>query len=80
MPIVQRGDKTWWWFDGDFYWENEGLQGDEVEALILERRAKLRKGLSGHRSSMRIDLTRPGPILIPHNHLREGAESRYRMT
>jgi hypothetical protein len=36
-------DRTWWWFQDEVYWENDGLDADEVRALILERKAKMRK-------------------------------------
>lgn len=33
----QKKGKNWWMFQGEFYWENEGLSADEVKALVFER-------------------------------------------
>jgi hypothetical protein len=41
--VVKRSNedgKTWWWFRGEFYWEDEGYKPDEVKALLLERLKK----------------------------------------
>jgi hypothetical protein len=43
IPVLQMDDRTWWWFQGEFWRENEGLDGSDVRALILERRAKQQK-------------------------------------
>jgi len=33
-PVTRR---TWWMFRDEFYWEDEGYEGREVRALLLER-------------------------------------------
>lgn len=35
--------KRWWWFQGSFYCEDEGLDAQEVKALILSRLQKQKK-------------------------------------
>ena len=30
-----RRERTWWMFEGRFYWEEEGYSADEVKALVL---------------------------------------------
>jgi hypothetical protein len=32
--------RTYWLFDGEFYWEDEGYDETEVKALVLERRSQ----------------------------------------
>mgnify|MGYP005837093489 CR=1 FL=1 len=32
--------KTWWLYKDEFYWEDEGYQAHEVEALILDRQRR----------------------------------------
>jgi hypothetical protein len=32
--------RTWWLFQGEFYWEHEGYEANEVKALVLQRQAQ----------------------------------------
>lgn len=42
--VVGRDERrTWWMFRDRIYWEDEGLQADEVKALLLERERRLRR-------------------------------------
>ena len=36
-------NRTYWMFDGDIYWENEGLDSYEVKALLLHRKKQRKK-------------------------------------
>ncbi len=44
VPIASLHGRTWWFFEGTFYWENEGYESADVKALIRQReRQKQRK-------------------------------------
>jgi hypothetical protein len=32
--------RNWWWFAGRFWWDSEGLDADDVQALVLQRDRK----------------------------------------
>jgi hypothetical protein len=35
--LITVGDRTYWWFQDRFYWDNDYLSGDEVYALLTTR-------------------------------------------
>lgn len=37
VKVAGRGDRLWWWFEGRFYWENQGLSAEDVVALVRQR-------------------------------------------
>ncbi|HEV2756621.1 MAG TPA: HNH endonuclease signature motif containing protein [Actinomycetota bacterium] len=44
VPLAFFGTRTWWYFEGEFYWENEGYDAQDVKALLRQReRQKQRK-------------------------------------
>lgn len=40
MLVEQESGRTWWMYQGEVFWEDEGYSEIEVKALILERRLK----------------------------------------
>jgi hypothetical protein len=40
MMVDDERRRTWWMFQDEFYWEDEGLDELAVKALVLERRMK----------------------------------------
>ena len=47
--VAIAGDRRYWWWEGDFYWENEGYSAMDVRALILRnRRQKERQVQHAH--------------------------------
>lgn len=44
VAVARTDFRTWWLFEGEFYWENESYESDDVKALIRQReRQKKRK-------------------------------------
>lgn len=35
--------RTWWMFQNEYYWEDDGLTSMEIKALILDRKQKKKK-------------------------------------
>lgn len=58
--IMRADGRTWWYFLGEIYWENEGLSEIEVKALILER--ERRKARRIQRALTRMNLEEAAPI------------------
>lgn len=44
-PVAVAADdrRTWWMFQGRFFWEDDGLEAEEVMALALERERRRRR-------------------------------------
>jgi len=43
--IASEGRRRWWLFDGQFYWEDDGLQADDVLALVRDRERRQKRKL-----------------------------------
>ena len=51
VPVMEIDNRTWWWFQDEFWWENEELEDpDDVRALILEHRARRQKRIDRART------------------------------
>ncbi len=37
VPVAATETRTWWWFNGSFYWENARYSARDVHALIARR-------------------------------------------
>src|SRR5947207_223321 len=49
VAVVFDDQRKWWWYQGQFYWENEGYEANDVLALTREReRRKERKLARAH--------------------------------
>ena len=42
--------RNWWWFAGRFWWDSEGLEPDDVQALVLQRDKKKQASLERARA------------------------------
>lgn len=40
VPLVDDGERTWWWFEDRIWWEDEELEAADVLALVRERERK----------------------------------------
>jgi HNH endonuclease len=42
VKVCTEGERTYWHFQDRFYWENEGLDADEVHALLVSEQQRKR--------------------------------------
>jgi 5-methylcytosine-specific restriction endonuclease McrA len=64
--MLRDGRRTLWYFHDCFYWEDEGLDADDVKALVYQRERRSQQKLQTARSLMRADQDgRPTRIPIP---------------
>jgi hypothetical protein len=60
-PVVVADEperrRRWWWFRDGFYWEDDGYEAREVQALILER-----EGQKGRRLKRALALLEQGEL------------------
>lgn len=42
QAVLEDGERKrrWWWFDGEAFWEDDGLDAIQLKALVLQRRAQ----------------------------------------
>ena len=52
LRVMHGGGRQWWWYQGRFYWEDEGLAAGDVEALVFERSRRKSRQLDNARSSL----------------------------
>ena len=45
VAFLEKGVRTYWWFQDRFYWEDDALTADDVEALVGERRLRAQRAL-----------------------------------
>jgi hypothetical protein len=57
VRVVERktNGRTWWWFEGAFYWEDDGYDPDDVLALIRDRQRKKDRQLRRAKDLMVLD-------------------------
>lgn len=66
VPLLRDGRRTLWHYHDCFYWEDEGLDGDDVKALVHQRERRSQQKLQTARSLMHADEAgRPTRIPIP---------------
>ena len=66
VSLLSNGKKTLWYFHDCFYWDDDGLDREDVKALVLQRERRLQQKLQTARSLMRADEAgRPTRIPIP---------------
>ena len=54
--IVGRDERrTWWMFRDRIYWEDDGLEPDEVKALLVDRERRLRRRIERAKDLMEAD-------------------------
>ncbi|HVW18532.1 MAG TPA: HNH endonuclease [Solirubrobacteraceae bacterium] len=47
--------RGYWWFEGAFYWEDDGLDAQDVLALVRDRQRRLRRKLERARTALALD-------------------------
>lgn len=40
VAVADNGERTWWWFEDRFYWEDEGYSAEDVLALVRDRQRR----------------------------------------
>jgi hypothetical protein len=67
MPVrLQDGRRTLWYFHSKFFWEDEGLEVEDVRALVLQRERRQQRKLQTAHSLMKAEEAgRPTRIPIP---------------
>lgn len=55
VPVAEDERRTWWMFRGRFFWEDDGLEADEVMALVHERERRLRRRIARAKDLMAAD-------------------------
>jgi hypothetical protein len=55
MPVAQTGGRTWWWFEGDFYWESGRYGERDVLALIRDRQRRATQRLDRAHMLLNVD-------------------------
>jgi 5-methylcytosine-specific restriction endonuclease McrA len=64
--VLQNGRRTLWYFHNGFYWDDDGLDADDVKALIHQRERRLQQKLQTARSLMNADEAgKPTRVPIP---------------
>jgi 5-methylcytosine-specific restriction endonuclease McrA len=65
VPLIQADGRQWWWFRDRFYWEDEGLDAQDVLALVVERERRKQRKLDRAHAGLRQetnDAPRRAPI------------------
>jgi 5-methylcytosine-specific restriction endonuclease McrA len=66
VAVVSDGSRTLWYFHDRFYWDDDGLNADDIRALVHQRERRLQQKVQTARSLMHADETgRPTRIPIP---------------
>ncbi|MGH3796685.1 MAG: HNH endonuclease [Pseudonocardiaceae bacterium] len=60
VRITSHGPRTWWWFDGEFYWDSAGYDADDVRALVRDRQRREQARLDRARMLLRVDEQQQG--------------------
>jgi 5-methylcytosine-specific restriction endonuclease McrA len=64
--LLSNGKRTLWYFHDRFYWDDDGLEAEDIKALILQRERRLQHQVQTARSLMRAEEAgRPTRIPIP---------------
>lgn len=55
VPVAQAGGRSWWWFEGEFYWESGRYGERDVLALIRDRQRRATQRLDRAHLLLNID-------------------------
>ena len=55
VHLWRVGKRNLWQFMNDFYWDDDGLDAEDVKALVLQRKRRLEQKLQSARSLMRAE-------------------------
>lgn len=61
VAVAVEERRTWWMFRDRFFWEDDGLDADEVMALVLERERRHRRRIERAKDAMHADAEPGGP-------------------
>lgn len=64
-PVGADERRTWWMFRDRIYWEDDGLEADEVMALLMDRERRLRRRIDRAVDLMRAEEAASGPRREP---------------
>jgi len=65
VPVAEDERRTWWMYRGRFFWEDDGLEPDDVMALVHERERRLRRRIDRARDLMLAEEADTGPRRVP---------------
>ena len=54
-PVVEIEHRKLWMFHDRFYWDDDGLEGDDIRALLLQRERRQQQKLQSAHSLMRAE-------------------------
>jgi 5-methylcytosine-specific restriction endonuclease McrA len=57
VGVGQVGERTFWWFQNRFYWDNDGLAPQEVYALLVTRQQRERQRIQVAQATVAIGTT-----------------------
>lgn len=55
VPLARVGNRAWWWFEGEFYWESGRYVERDVLALIRDRQRRSAKRLDRAHMLLNVD-------------------------
>ena len=55
VHLCRDGRRNLWQFSDGFYWDDDGLDAEDVKALVLQRKRRLEQKLQSARSLMRAE-------------------------
>jgi hypothetical protein len=55
VPVTQWESRRFWWFNGAFYWENQGLNGPDLHALVRQRQRNAERKMEHARSLLNVE-------------------------
>lgn len=61
VAVAEDAPRTWWMFRGRFFWEDDGLDPDEVMALAHERDRRRRRRIDRAMDMMAVDAVAGAP-------------------
>lgn len=57
VPVMQVDRRCWWWFRDRFYWEDEGLEVEDVLALLVDRARRKERTLQRAHAALARELS-----------------------
>lgn len=76
VEMLRDGKRSLWQFLGDFYWDDDGLDAEDVKALVLQRKRRLEQKLQSARSLMRAEENGRSTRVAPTTELRRAVFER----
>jgi 5-methylcytosine-specific restriction endonuclease McrA len=52
IQVMQDGGRQWWWYRNRFYWEDDGLSRDDVQALVYDREQRKRQRIENAKTRL----------------------------